>query len=71
LSLGGSRPYTSTEKKGICKHKRNNTKHSKYKYTFTSLIKTGLFWRLEEFTTTFYNVKAQQKLFPKKKTFRN
>ena len=41
LSLGGSSPYTSTDKtnKKKCKrnnkkHSKNNTKHSKYKYTY-------------------------------------
>jgi len=43
LSLGGSGPYTSTDKtnknkyaltKQYKKHSTNNTKHSKYKYTY-------------------------------------
>jgi len=48
LSLGGSSPYTSTDKKiRINIHKQKNKKHGKYKYTFVSLIKAGLFWRFE------------------------
>ena len=33
LSLGGSSPYTSTDKT-IQKHSANNSKHNKYKYKY-------------------------------------
>ena len=40
VSLGGSSPYTNTKKISINIHKINNTKHSKYKYTYWHNIHT-------------------------------
>ena len=59
LTLGGSSPYTSTNKTNKNKYtKRNNTKHSKYKYTYYQDTHTYThnlyYWHFEKGSSLFF-----------------